>query len=247
MGVGLQKILDGVGVELGGHAGIDGEGVGERGRGGARGLRGVVDDFVCELTADGFTEAQHDGLGGDHAAGQVEVAAHPSRIELETGDDQVDARQRFRGQFARVLLDVEEGGGCVVRVMFADCRFEGQRHECPYLGGHPDDVLAQLRIAFVGHCRTADRSGGDGFFDLVVFGLHELVDFAGDFAAGRGDQAEDGDELREVVADAARGHRHRGQAQVGGHGPLQGVGILTEEAEVPAAPPRRATNRRGLI
>ena len=52
-----------------------------------------------------------------------------------------------------------------------------------------------------------------GFLDLAELGLHQRVDLAPDLATGGGEQTEDADVFRQMIADGARWHGHGAEAQ----------------------------------
>ena len=105
-----------------------------------------------------------------------------------------------------------------------------------HFGRGGDDVLAQFRIAFLRHGGAADGAGRHRFLDLAELGLHQRVDLAADLAAGRRQQAEQADVLRQMVADARATAPSSAESQAAGRCP-----------PAPAArscPARRTSRRR---
>src|SRR3984893_13764157 len=58
----------------------------------------VVDEIMRPLTAELRGEPHHDGFGHEHAAGEVEIGAHPLGVDLESGQHELGLRECARAQ-----------------------------------------------------------------------------------------------------------------------------------------------------
>ena len=154
-------------------------------------LRGVIHRVMRVLPADGGAEVEHHRLGHDQAAAEIEVGAHPRRVEAQAAHDLRQPAEHVAGGDAGARFGgVHHQAGGAVGLVFGGHRFQRQRHHGADFGGGGDDVLAEFRIALLRHGGTADGAGRDRFLDLAELGLHQGVDFAADLAAGGGEQAE---------------------------------------------------------
>ena len=197
-----------------------------------RGLRRVVHDVVRVLAADGLAEVQHDRLGHDQPAAEIEVLPHTLGVEAQPAQHLDEPAEHVAGRDAGARLGgIHHDAGGAVGLVLGLHRLQRDGHAGAHFGGRGDDVLAQFRVALLRHRRAADRAGRHRLLDLAELGLHQRVDLAADLGAGRGEHAEEADVLGEVVAERAGRDRHRRHAEMPAHAGLHRRSLLPERGE----------------
>jgi hypothetical protein len=83
-----------------------------------------------------------------------------------------------------------------------------------------------LGLRFCGMVELPTVPGGTG--SSTELGLHQSVDLAPDLAAGRGEQAQQADVLRQMVAKRTRRYRHGAEAQHASYSLLHGRSLLAQ-------------------